>query len=461
MGTGAVKGWTTLLAGVTLLGALAGCSGKGADQGSSGGGAAPADSKPADSKAASGDGGKSGEAAGKPVTLRMIESLTSPERTKLLQDMIARFQKENPNITVELISPPFDQADNKIRTMLAAKQELDILEVRDLNIAEYVNNGYLEPLDSFASGWSDSKTLSGTAKAVGSTKGKLYFIANALYQRQMFYRKDWFDEKGLTPPKTWEELYEDAKKITDPKQNRYGFSFRGGPGANGNFDRMIYDYNAAAINLDDAPFTKDGKTTYGTPEAKQALELYKKIYKEASPPDSINWGFQDQVQAFTSGVTGILLQDPDAIKVLQDKMDPKTLGTAMMPVGPSGKALVSTGAGGWGITAYSAHKNEAWKFISFISSPKENTDFSKAFGTIPIHTSAASDSYFQTGPYKTLLDMTSKADVYVTYTPPFKYPGNGSWNDVSMKGQQSYLLDKRSADDVLKEWDKFWLDQKR
>jgi len=448
------KGWTTVLAGIMMMGTLAGCSGGGNE---SGGTAAPTGG----SSAAPVASAKASEApAAKPVTLHMIESLTSPERTKLLQDAIGRFQQDNPNIKVELISPPFDQADNKIRTMLAAKQDLDILEVRDLNIAEYVNNGYLEPLDTYAGGWADSKTLSATSKIVGSTGGKLYFIANALYQRQMFYRKDWFDAKGLTAPKTWQELVDSAIKLTDPKQNRYGFSFRGGAGANGNFDHMIYDFNDKVINIDDAPFTKDGKTIYGTPEAKQALELYKKLYKEASPPDSINWGFQDQVQAFTSGVTGILLQDPDVIKVLQDKMDPKTLETAPMPLGPNGKSLVSTGAAGWGITANSQNKEAAWKLIAFLSSPKENTVFSKEIGTIPIHTSATADTFFQTGPYKTLLDMTAKADIFVNYTPPFKYPGNGSWGDTSMKGQQSYLLDKKSADDLLKEWDKFWLDQK-
>lgn len=450
MGAAAIKGWTTMLAGVMLLGSLAACSGSGGTSSSP----APGESSPAAT-----DAPKSTEPAAKQVTLQMIESLTSPERTKLLQDAIGRFQKDNPNIKVELISPPFDQADNKIRTMLAAKQDLDILEVRDLNIAEYVNNGYLEPLDTYASSWADSKTLSGTSKVVGSTGGKLYFIANALYQRQMFYRKDWFEAKGLTAPKTWEELVDAAKKLTDPKQNRYGFSFRGGSGANGNFDHMIYDYNDKVMNIDNAPFTKDSKSVYSTPEAKQALELYKKLYKEASPPDSINWGFQDQVQAFTSGVTGILLQDPDVIKVLQDKMDPKTLETAPMPLGPNGKSLVSTGAAGWGITANSKNKNEAWKLISYLSSPKENTEFSKQIGTIPIHTSATADTFFQTGPYKTLLDMTAKADTFVNFTPPFKYPGNGSWGELSMKGQQSYLLDKKSSDDLLKEWDKFWLDQ--
>src|SRR5690554_3560498 len=66
------------------------------------------------------------------IKLRMIESLTSPNRTVLLKAMIADFEKANSNIKVELISPPFDQADNKIRTMLGAKEQLDILEVRDL-----------------------------------------------------------------------------------------------------------------------------------------------------------------------------------------------------------------------------------------------------------------------------------------------------------------------------------------
>ena len=81
------------------------------------------------------------------VTLRMIESLTSPKRTELLQASIDKFETANPNIKVELISPPFDQADNKIRTMLGAKEDLDVVEVRDLTVAEFVNNGFIEPLN--------------------------------------------------------------------------------------------------------------------------------------------------------------------------------------------------------------------------------------------------------------------------------------------------------------------------
>ncbi|WP_136605417.1 ABC transporter substrate-binding protein [Paenibacillus dokdonensis] len=404
--------------------------------------------------------GCGGKQASDKVTIRMIESLTSPKRTELIQAMLDKFQEDNPNIKVELISPPFDQADNKIRTMLGSKEEIDILEVRDLNVAEFVNNGYIEPLDAYTDKWSDFATVSAVSKSVGTVGGKMYFLPNGLYQRQMFYRADWFKEKGLNPPTTWEELYETAKKLTDPSKNRFGFSFRGGAGSNGTTDSMILAYNGDKVNLEDSMFTKDGATIYSTPEAKAAMELYLKLYKDASPPDSINWGFQEQVQAFTSGVTAILLQDPDVIQSLQEKMEEGTWATAPLQTGPTGKALFAAGGAGWGMSSKSKHKEEAWKLIEYLSSPEVNTKFSKDYGLIPLHTTATEDEFFKTGPYKTLIDMSDKPDTFVNYKPAFEYPGNGQWGQVAMETGQALLLNKATLDETLKKWDSYWVEQK-
>ncbi|NBD25114.1 ABC transporter substrate-binding protein [Paenibacillus glycinis] len=422
------------VAGVLLIGVLAGCGDNG-------------------------DGGSNG-GSGKKVTLRMIESLTSPARTAVLQEMIAKFETANPDIKVELISPPFDQADNKIKTILGAKEDLDVLEVRDQTISEFSNNGYLEPLNDYVKDWPDYATEVDVAKTVASLGDKLYFITNGMYQRQMFYRKDWFQEKGIQPPTNYEEMVAAAIKLTDPSKNRYGFSFRGGPGANGVPDTIIQNYNFDNIDHDDSSFLKDGKSMYSTPEAKQALELYVKLYKEGSPKDSINWGYQEQVQAFTSGVTGILLQDPDAIPALTEKMDVNTIGTAPMPKGPSGKAFTATGGAGWGIASYSKHKDEAFKLIAFLSSPEQNTYFAIKTALIPIHSSASEDPFFQTDMYKTLLEMASKPDEFVNLKANTKYPGTSQWGQVAMESGQSLLLGKVSVEDTLKQWDKFWADQR-
>ncbi|WP_231637328.1 ABC transporter substrate-binding protein [Paenibacillus sp. FJAT-27812] len=424
----------SLLCAILTIGMLAGCGSKNEAEGGNGG--------------------------GDKVTLRMIESLTSPKRTELIQAMVTKFEEANPNIKVEFISPPFDQADNKIRTMLASNEQIDVLEARDLNVAEYVNNEYLEPLNAYADKWSDFATVSSVSKSVGSIGDKLYFVPNGLYERQMFYRTDWLKEAGLNPPTTWDELYEVAKKLTDPAKNRFGFSFRGGAGSTGTTDAIILAYNGDKVNLEDSMFTKDGATVYSTPEAKAGMELYLKLYKDASPPDSINWGFQEQVQAFTSGVTGILLQDPDVIQSLQEKMTEGTWATAPLVTGPTGKALFAAGGAGWGIASQSKHKEEAWKLVEFLSSPEANTAFSKDYGLIPIHTKATEDEFFKTGPYKTLIDMSNNPDVFVNFKPAFQYPGNAQWGQVAMESGQSLLLGGSSLDDTLKKWDEYWVDQK-
>ncbi|MDR6551600.1 sugar ABC transporter substrate-binding protein [Paenibacillus qinlingensis] len=395
------------------------------------------------------------------VTLRMIESLTNPNRTRILKGMIAQFESHNPNIHVELISPPFGQADITIRTMLSVKQELDVLEVRDINVADLASQGYIDALNTYIATWDEQNTLSRAAKSISVVGRKNYFIANGLYQRQMFYRKDWFEAAGLKPPSTWEELYQISKKLTDPAKNRYGFSFRGAKGSVSTLDSMILAYNGDRVNLEDGPFLNDGSTIYASPEAVKAMDVYVKLYKEASPPDSIYWGFQEQVDAFTSGTTGILLQDPDVIQTIQDSLQPDMWSTAPMPTGPTGNALVSVGGAGWGMASYSKHKAEAWKLIAFLSGAKQNTELAKKYGVIPTHTSAAADSFFQTGPYKTLLDMTLKPDKYLLYKPPFQYPGNSNWDKIAMDNSQALLMGKTSIQETLGKWDAFWKEQKR
>ncbi|MBP3965380.1 ABC transporter substrate-binding protein [Paenibacillus lignilyticus] len=394
------------------------------------------------------------------VTLKMMESLTNPQRTGILKEQLAAFEAENPLIHVELISPPFDQADETIRTMLAAKQDLDVIEVRDVNIADYVSKQYIDPLDTYAANWKDFSTVADIPLNVGSVEGQMYFLANGLYERQLYYRKDWFDSRELTPPTTWQELYETAVKLTDRSKNRYGFSFRGAKGANSIFDTMIRTYNGDQMDQDDGAFRKDGASAYSSPEAEQALSLFALLYKNASPEESLYFGFEEQVNAFTSGQTAMLLQDSDVIQTLQAKMAPGTWATAPMPAGPSGKALITVGAAGWGIPAQSLHKEEAWKLIAYLSSPERNISFGKRYGLVPIHTTAAVDPFFMTGPYQPLIEMTNDPDTYMYYRLPIQYPSYLEWEKRSTKAEQRMLLGEATVKETLKAWDAFWKEQK-
>ncbi len=70
--------------------------------------------------------------AAEPIKLNFLEVMTSPARTAVLKDLIAKFEAEHPNISINLISPPYEQADNKLTLMMNAREPLDIVEVREL-----------------------------------------------------------------------------------------------------------------------------------------------------------------------------------------------------------------------------------------------------------------------------------------------------------------------------------------
>ena len=62
-----------------------------------------------------GGGGDNGSAAGGDVTLQMVESLTNPGRTEVIKKLLGEFESANPGVKVNLVSPPSEQADQKIQ----------------------------------------------------------------------------------------------------------------------------------------------------------------------------------------------------------------------------------------------------------------------------------------------------------------------------------------------------------
>lgn len=399
---------------------------------------------------------KSGE-----VTLTMIEAITSPARTQLLRGMLDRFEEQNPGIKVEIISPPMESASQKINQMLLAEEDLDIVEVRGYTVKQYVLNGYLEDLTPYVDKWSHWDELTDYAKSNATTIDNTpYVIPYGLYMKMLYYRADWFEELGLEPPKTWDELYEIGKKLTDPSKERYGYSFRGSSGTHDYVQFMTWAFVGRDIDPEEGHFLRDGSTMFNTSEAQELMAFYKKLYEEISPPDSINWGYPEMVQGFYGGVTGMLIQDPEVVIANMENMEDGTWATAPLPVGPSGVAQQTAAGAGWGITSYSKHKEEAWKLMEFLLSPEESLYFSKENSVIPIYKAAREDEYFNTGYYKPYLDMSNDEERFVTVKRPIQYKGWGEWQQSADQGIQSYLLGRVSAEELLEEWDAYWLEQR-
>lgn len=391
------------------------------------------------------------------VTLDFLEVLTSPERTELLKGMIAEFEAANPDIKINLISPPYEQADQKLTLMLSANQKLDIIEVRDYTIKQFVNNGKLLDLTDYWNNWDGVNTLSGIASNAAKTVDNTpYMLPLDIFIKALFMRDDVLAQYGVNyTPKTISELVEICRQITDPQKNQYGFAFRG-KSVEFKFSDILASSFVEAMK-DSEYIYSEKKTFFTDPEYKLGMKVYIDLFKKGSPKDSINWGYNEQINGFVSGITPFLYQDPDAIPFINQMLGEDKYSVVPAPVGPFGFTVLDYGFTGLGIPSYSEYKEEAWKFISWMCSPEKNGYFNEHYGALPIHTVTFEENEHFRGPHYWAFNYEmGNPDKYLFKLYPLdseKWPG---WSQIHETDMQGLLLGNRDLDEVLTKWDKYW-----
>ncbi len=125
-----------------------------------------------------------------------------------LEETVALFEKENPNIKVETVLQATENVINDFTTASAAGTPPDLQYLwNGIYHMENVWLGYIEPLDD----WIPADELSNMwASDLSFYEGKQYRAGWYLLPMGMMYNKKLFKEAGIpasmTPPKTWDDM---------------------------------------------------------------------------------------------------------------------------------------------------------------------------------------------------------------------------------------------------------------
>ncbi len=400
----------------------------------------------------------SGVLADDTVTLTFAETMTSPERTLVLQKAIEAFEAEHPNIKVELVSPPYESAETKVASMLAAGQEVDIVEIRDNSVGAWINNGFLYGLDDLVKDWDGKDQLVDAALLAGASMGDAtYFIPQYLYVKALMVRTDILEKLGVTEmPKTTDEFLAVAKQITDPAKGQYGFALRG-IGSPCKTTDIMWATEVSDLRLDNFYLTEDGTFFMDTEGGRKAVNDYLELFKEACPPDSVNWGYNDQINGFVSGITPFLVQDPDAVGSVMGSLSPDQYTAIPMPIGASGKRYLDYGYAGLAVAANSEHPAEAFEFIKYMISAEVNASICEFYGALPVNKGAyESSEMFELPVYKAWADeMADEATIFTKF--PLEDPRFTEYaSTVHLAAIQSYLLGQSSAEEFIQTCKDFW-----
>ena len=202
----------------------------------------------------------------------------------------------------------------------------------------------------------------------GEYLGKQYSFPLGGYANVLNYRKDLFDAKGIKPPTTQEEMFDDAKALTDSAKGIYGIALLGA-GSAGAQDFMVFVQQHGGTILD-----KDGKPKVNTPENAKTLEFFASLFKYA-PPGNADYWWDQRETAFRSGKVAMMEGWSIARADYEDPSLSSVVGKVDITKAPTSKGVAVTyGFGGWGIAINAdsdKRKQEAaWEFIKWLSSPE-------------------------------------------------------------------------------------------
>ncbi|WP_415855290.1 ABC transporter substrate-binding protein [Sinomonas sp. G460-2] len=166
-----------------------------------------------------GTGGQ-GTASGEKVTIKYTNFISNGGNEKNLDTIVQAFEKENPNITVQVTTLPYNAYGTTLQTDLAAGTQADTFDVEYANLKSYVANGTIAPLD----GVDASKYRQSLLKSYQSD-GKQYALPTSFSDVVLYYNKALFDAAHLSYPNanwTWADETAAAQKLTNPATGVFG-----------------------------------------------------------------------------------------------------------------------------------------------------------------------------------------------------------------------------------------------
>lgn len=298
----------------------------------------------------------------------------------------------------------------------------DVLFIDGIWIGEFVEAGCIDPVESRIAetdpdiiAWDDYiASFAGQAE----WDGQRQCLPIAGYWQMLHYRKDLFEQAGLAPPKTVEDVERAAEFFTDNPDfpGVYGFATnyqRGAPAGQGFFE-WIYGFGGKPweSNYPGSPDAYADQTPlFNSPAGVELVEWFENM-TQFGPPGVEQFAWDERANAFTQGKVAMinawsvrtpLFQDPNISKVV-DRFDvavfpPKAGNSPIAPVG------------GWimCMNRFSENKAAAWDYMKWFASPEIHKDFVMMGGPSSRHSTMQDPEIRAAQPWTDTLYASSKA----------------------------------------------------
>jgi multiple sugar transport system substrate-binding protein len=281
-----------------------------------------------------------------------------------LQQITDMFNSQNPTIEVKLVFVGNgSELDSKLLAAAETKTLPTISQAYPTWAAALVSKGIVTPMQQFDGFNELAQEIYPAVLNIGKIDSKFYGLPFNQQVYLLYYRPAMFEEAGINPPTTLDELANDAKILTvtkDGKVVRYGLAFRD----------MSWIFTAIARQFGGGTYMKNGKIVINSGANLQAMTYLTDLVKNGYAYTKSGY-FDNELT--TSSVAMILGGSANLPFDLSDIAGQKD-GIKMIPipVGPAGKTSPILAGEVLLIfnTATPEQQEAAWQYAKFLLSPK-------------------------------------------------------------------------------------------
>ena len=295
----------------------------------------------------------------------------SPTADQAVTKLLDRFQSTHQNVEIRRTAIGFADFRTKLIQAAATGKYPDVAAIDNADVPVFQAQGALADLTAKMQAWQGKDAFLDAVVQSVKVGDKSFGVPFRSNTTALWYNKDAFAKAGIgAPPATWQELREDARKLTDGKQS--GFCFAAAPTEEGTFTLLPMIWQAGG----DVPSIGDQASVY-------ALNLVNTLVNEdkSAPRSVLQWGQSDVGDQFGSGLCAMMANGPWVLASV--KKGGFAFDVAPWPAGAKGTA---SPLGGEVLSIGKNTKNldAAWELATWLADPANSREeVGAGLGSIP------------------------------------------------------------------------------
>jgi len=352
---------------------------------------------------------------------------TPPHRITAQEALFSRFEKET-GIEVKQVPINFPNYQSKIMAGIAANSLPDLLLINPPQLMDMIKHDAIIPVDDIFNSIHKKYEFPEALWTAYNYMGKQYGLPVYGVSWPLTYRADLYEEAGLEPPKTWDDLLEAAEKLTmdrdgDGETDIYGFCLP--VSTIGNYgSQVVWGF----LRTNDGKITDlssgEQRIVFDSPETRETYEFLSKLAKYTVPgAGNMDWGMAELL--IKSGKVATVMYNGAWLRELDEK-DPELASKykmTFMPI-PEGGQRKNTGyPRGILITKRAeetGHLEAVRTFLEWLYKPENHTEYlmMEAGLFMPVTKATAESDTFNNYPiikkYNDLMQVQAKTMEYIS-----------------------------------------------